>query len=149
MVNLQVSDTIQPAVDLQQLERAANATVNEASPSITAELTILLTDDNKLHELNKEFLEIDAPTDVLSFPADFVDPDSETPYLGDVIISYPRSQEQAEAGGHRVESELELLVIHGVLHLLGYDHTGEEDKAEMWAVQARVLAQLGSPLSPP
>ncbi|RPI34317.1 MAG: rRNA maturation RNase YbeY [Chloroflexota bacterium] len=149
MVNLQVSDTIQPAVDLQQLERAANATVNEASPSITAELTILLTDDNKLHELNKEFLEIDAPTDVLSFPADFVDPDSETPYLGDVIISYPRAQEQAEAGGHRVESELELLVIHGVLHLLGYDHTGEEDKAEMWAVQARVLAQLGSPLSPP
>lgn len=109
------------------------------------ELTIVLTDDAQLQELNRSFLDIDAPTDVLAFPADEADPDSQALYLGDVLISFPRAQAQASAGGHPVTQELQLLVVHGVLHLLGHDHAEPQEKAAMWAAQAKILTRLGCP----
>jgi probable rRNA maturation factor len=65
------------------------------------------------------------------------------PYLGDIAISLPRATAQAEAAGHPVAAELQLLTVHGVLHLLGHDHAEPEEKAAMWAAQAAVLATLG------
>ena len=106
-------------------------------------MTIVLTDDRQLHELNLDYLGVDAPTDVLSFPAGEVDPETEELYLGDIAISIPRAAQQAQTGGHPVEAEAQLLVVHGTLHLLGYDHSTEEEKAVMWAEQARVLEKLG------
>jgi len=80
---------------------------------------VVISSDAQLLELNRQYLGIEAPTDVLSFQADELDPETGRRYLGDVIISYPRAQAQAEVGGHAVLDELQLLVVHGVLHLLG------------------------------
>jgi probable rRNA maturation factor len=125
------------------LERAANAALEHESISLDSELSIILTNDVRLHELNLNYLGIDAPTDVLSFPASETDPETGARYIGDILISIPRAQNQAEAAGHPLESEIQLLVVHGILHLLGYDHAETEDKAVMWKVQAEILERLG------
>ena len=70
-------------------------------------------------------------------------------YLGDIAISLPKATRQAEAGGHGVASEMQLLVVHGTLHLLGYDHSEADDKAEMWRIQGEILEGLGSNLPAP
>jgi probable rRNA maturation factor len=125
------------------LERAAKAALNHQSRSLDSELAIILTNDARLHELNLNYLGVDAPTDVLSFPASETDPETGAPYIGDILISVPRAQEQANAAGHPLESEVQLLVVHGVLHLLGYDHAEADDKARMWKAQAEILDSLG------
>ena len=109
----------------------------------SADMTIVLTDDAQLHELNREYLGVDAPTDVLSFPASEEDPETGTPYLGDILISIPRAKQQAESAGHSVEDEVQLLVVHGTLHLLGHDHAEAAEKARMWKAQAEVMSALG------
>lgn len=136
--------------DAALLERAALLTLEIAPPLsgfefdfAHADLSIALTDDRHLHELNLDYLGVDSPTDVLSFPAAETDPETESLYLGDIAISIPRAMQQAQSAGHPVEAEAQLLVVHGVLHLLGYDHATEEEKAVMWAQQARVLEKLG------
>ncbi len=144
-------DNQQDFLESALLERAARLTLeisNVLSPdlkldSAEADITIVLTDDAQLHELNREFLGVDAPTDVLSFPASESDPETGAAYLGDILISIPRAAQQAQAAGHPVEAEVQLLVVHGVLHLLGYDHAEVEEKALMWNEQAKVLERLG------
>ena len=109
----------------------------------SGDLTLVLTDDAHLRQLNHQYLDINAPTDVLSFPSGEADPETGNTYLGDVIISVPRAQVQAAAAGHSLEAEVQLLVVHGVLHLLGYDHAEANGKAGMWAAQERALNRLG------
>ncbi|MGB8213018.1 MAG: rRNA maturation RNase YbeY [Anaerolineales bacterium] len=135
------NETAQP-FPAQVLENAAR-TVLDFSGSPDADLTIVLVDESHIQALNRDFLGHDAPTDVLSFPADEPDPETGRRYLGDVAISYARAAEQAGERGHAVEAEMQLLVVHGVLHLLGYDHAGEEEKGRMWAAQAEALQRLG------
>lgn len=125
------------------LVQAAQTALEASDISVENELTIVLSDDAQLQALNHEFLGVDAPTDVLSFPASEEDLDTQAPYLGDILISYPRAKAQAAAGGHPVQAELQLLTVHGVLHLLGHDHAESGEKAEMWAVQAEALGRLG------
>jgi probable rRNA maturation factor len=124
------------------LEHAALAVLDLSSVP-AGDLTIVLVDDARIQELNRDFLGHDATTDVLSFPADEADPDTGHRYLGDVVISFVRAVEQAIEGGHTVEAEMQLLVVHGVLHLLGHDHASKEEKERMWAAQAKVLESLG------
>jgi probable rRNA maturation factor len=148
MIYFQVSETLPsegPSLGLDEagLLRAAQETLIFEKVEGEADLTLLLTDDEQLRQLNSQYLGIDAPTDVLSFPAGDPDPDTEALYLGDVVISVPRAAEQARAGGHALEAELQLLVVHGVLHLLGHDHAEEAQKERMWQAQAGVLARLG------
>ena len=123
------------------IERAAKAVLENQSAN--GDLSIVLTDDAQLHQLNHDYLGVDAPTDVLSFPASETDPDTGTPYLGDVLISIQRAEGQAQSAGHPLEAELQLLVVHGVLHLLGHDHAEPEDKTRMWDAQGQVLDKLG------
>lgn len=125
------------------LERTARAALEHQAGSPDSELTIVLTDDARLKELNRDYLRIDAPTDVLSFPASETDPETGARYIGDILISIPRAKSQATAAGHPLESEVQLLVVHGVLHLLGHDHTNPEEKARMWKAQAEILEKLG------
>lgn len=125
------------------LERAARAALLHQHRSPDADLSIVLTDDKRLQQLNRDYLGIDAPTDVLSFPASESDPDTGSPYLGDILLSIPRAKAQAKAAGHALESEAQLLVVHGVLHLLGHDHTKPKEKATMWKAQAEILDSLG------
>ena len=125
------------------LERAAHAALEHEGESVDAELSIVLTDNEHLQELNLNYLGIDAPTDVLSFPASETDPESGARYIGDILISIPRAQSQADAARHPLESEVQLLVVHGTLHLLGYDHAEPEEKSRMWKAQAEILNSLG------
>jgi probable rRNA maturation factor len=137
--------------DVALLEHAARLTLDTSVPLsdgfefalASADMTIVLTDDAQLHELNREYLGVDAPTDVLSFPASESDPETGTPYLGDILISIPRAKQQAEAAGHSIEDEVQLLVVHGTLHLLGHDHAEVGEKDRMWQAQAEVMSGLG------
>lgn len=140
MINI---DNQQDFPESALLERAARFTLELQPDSAEADITIVLTDDQQLHELNRDFLGVDAPTDVLSFPASEEDPETGASYLGDILISIPRAAQQALAAGHPVEAEVQLLVVHGVLHLLGHDHAEAEEKVLMWNEQARVLERLG------
>jgi probable rRNA maturation factor len=115
---------------------------HQAAPE-DAELTIVLTDDDQLQTLNRDYLGIDAPTDVLSFPSSETDPETGSPYLGDILLSLPRAANQAMAAGHNLDAEAQLLVVHGVLHLMGHDHAKAEEKERMWQAQAEILDQLG------
>lgn len=153
MIYIQIDETLETAgaltlVDQTALERAAQHTLRRAGAEANSEATIVVSDDAHLQALNRQFLGVDAPTDVLSFPGGDTDPDSDALYLGDVIISLPRAQAQASAGGHPLKDELQLLVVHGMLHLLGYDHAEEGEKAEMWGIQTAILKDLGCKAQP-
>jgi probable rRNA maturation factor len=107
-----------------------------------------LTSDERVHELNRDFLEIDKVTDVLSFPSGEPMPGAPA-YLGDIAISVPTAELQAEQGGHGASAELQLLTVHAVLHLLGYDHATEAEMVAMWASQAEILLDMGSEITGP
>jgi probable rRNA maturation factor len=130
--------------DTRLLERAVRTALEHQSVR-DVELTVVLTDDKQLRRLNRDFLGIDAPTDVLSFPASESDPETGRRYLGDILVSIPRAAGQARSAGHTLQAEVQLLVVHGVLHLLGHDHARAGEKACMWAAQAEVLERLGLP----
>lgn len=109
-------------------------------------VTIVLTDNETVARLNRQFRGIDAPTDVLSFPADIPPialPTGEGRYWGDLVIAFPYAAAQASREGHDLMDSLCLLVVHGTLHLLGFDHDTPERRAEMWASQEHVLRALG------
>ena len=114
----------------------------------TAEVSITLTNNAYIHELNKKYRQIDRPTDVLSFALNEseepeVEDGPEINVLGDIIISVERAEEQAAEYGHSVRREMAFLTVHGMLHLLGYDHMEEADRLEMEAEQKYVMGQLG------
>ena len=144
-------DNQQDFLDSPLLERAAQYTLDmippvqaDLQPALSnADITIVLTDDRQLHELNRNYLDVDSPTDVLSFPSLEIDPETNEMYLGDILISIPRAAQQAQAAGHSLEAEVQLLTVHGTLHLLGYDHATEEEKNVMWNEQTKVLERLG------
>lgn len=127
--------------DFDLLEQAALAALTHQSAE--GDLTLVLTDDEQLHRLNRDFLGVDAPTDVLSFPASETDPETGARYLGDILLSVSRADAQARAANHPLEDEARLLVVHGVLHLLGHDHAEPDEKAKMWKAQGEVLEGLG------
>ena len=143
MIFVEISDRFAAQVESSLIERAVKTTLAHLSVPEDTSLTIAITDDQQVQELNRKFRGVDNPTDVLSFPAGHVDPENGTTYLGDVIISYPQAMIQAKSRGHTTECELQLLVVHGTLHLLGHDHAEPAEKASMWAVQGEVLIQLG------
>lgn len=103
-----------------------------------AEMSLTITNDRKLHELNRSFRGKDKPTDVLSFPYD----EPEGP-LGDVVISIDRANAQAAERGHSLQREVELLALHGTLHICGYDH--ETDNGEMDRIERRLRKKFLSP----
>jgi probable rRNA maturation factor len=102
-----------------------------------SEISLLFTDDAEIRELNRQYLDNDRPTDVLSFPTD------DNKIIGDIAISIDRAAEQAEAQGDTLTEELARLLIHGVLHLLGHEHEGGGSKAkEMFAEEKRLMALI-------
>ena len=148
-INLRIIPAYKTAVDRKTLRAAARAALeHEAAPAPGA-LTVVLADDAALRRLNRDYLGHDYPTDVLSFPSNATDPETGARYFGDIAISLPRARAQAEADGHPVSAELQLLVVHGVLHLLGHDHAKAKEKARMWSAQAAILEQLKAPITGP
>ncbi|HEY4025787.1 MAG TPA: rRNA maturation RNase YbeY [Candidatus Dormibacteraeota bacterium] len=111
---------------------------------VAPELTVRVTGDRELRRLNREFLGEDHATDVLSFPSG----DVAEGYLGDLALSWPAVLRQAGEFGHPPEVETALLVVHGLLHLLGWDHTTPGDEREMTRVTLACLARSGLTLAP-
>lgn len=145
--NRQARNEITPAV-VRLLERLVQTTTEEENSAAT-EVSITFVDDEYMQELNYEYRGIDAPTDVLSFPQletgqpELPLSESAAVPLGDIVISVERAAAQATEYGHSLEREIGFLVVHGLLHLLGYDH-GAATAAELMNVKTEaVLAQNG------
>lgn len=139
-----------PAATTDLVHEAAMAALQTAGAPPGAALAVLITDDATVRRLNRRYRAEDKTTDVLSFPADDEATLPGAPvYLGDIAISLPQAQRQADKGGHSVSAELQLLTVHGILHLLGYDHAAATDKARMWAAQSAILTTLQASITMP
>jgi probable rRNA maturation factor len=147
VIIVEVDEEYQDHVPGVRLEQAAQKTLQLSYTQELPTVSIKITGDKDIQALNASYRDIDKATDVLSFSADFFDPDLGAHYLGDIVISFPQAALQAVRRGHPVQSELQLLVVHGILHLLGYDHGSEEEKSEMWNLQDQVLTALGLNIS--
>ena len=135
------------------IRRAITATLKYEGFPYEAELSVTLTDNDEIRALNREYRNIDRPTDVLSFPQIDFENDgidlSDVYYkiLGDIVISLERAGEQAREIGHSLEHEAAFLTVHSTLHLLGYDHElGEAEEKEMFAKQKDIIAILAEEL---
>ncbi len=150
IIHTEVGARYTSLVKPDRLKKAVRATLAQQRVKERVELTIVITGNVQLRKLNRQYRQIDAPTDVLSFDGDTAEvPPYGGHYLGDVVISYPKAKEQAQAGGHPIETELQLLVVHGVLHLLGHDHYSPSEKAQMWQAQAAVLRSIRAAITAP
>lgn len=134
--------------DLRRLvKRAVLAVLDFEDFGRRAEVSVTFTDNVGIHALNREYRNVDRPTDVLSFPlsdGEDYDTDGDAVLLGDIVISLERAQTQAEEYGHSFEREVAFLTVHSMLHLLGYDHeTSPEDERDMFARQDEILISAG------
>ena len=123
------------------IKTAVQTTLTLEKTTSPQTVSIVLTNDEQLHQLNLQFRQQDKPTDILSFPATKMH--GMANYLGDIVISVAYAQRHAKQEGHTLAEELQLLGVHGTLHLLGYDDINPEAKKEMWLAQTAVLRQLG------
>ena len=132
--------------DLERcVRRAAEAAMldNDAPPS---EISVVLSDDEHIRELNKHHRGMDKPTNVLSFPAARMKTPAGAPrILGDVVLAYETVAREAAEESKPIENHLTHLVVHGVLHLLGYDHEDDDEAEMMEARERQILAKLGIP----
>jgi probable rRNA maturation factor len=130
-------------LDAHALERMAAHALAVEEVARPAELSIVITGDMAIRELNRTYRDTDAATDVLSFSQAegeaFAVPDGETPHLGDVIISLETAQRQADEHRLALQDEVAHLLVHGILHLLGYDHEDAEDEVVMRAHEDAIL----------
>jgi len=145
-LDIQIPPDFVAQIDEGQLRHLVETALHAEGLSGTVELSLTLTDDAEVQRLNREFRGMDAPTDVLSFPllspeeSPFVPPPDGILHLGDVVLSHPRVVAQAAEYGHSVQRELGYLTVHGVLHLLGYDHESAADKERMRAREEAILS---------
>ncbi len=129
------------------IEDAMSCVLKHESISADGEVSLLFVDNIKIRSLNREYRNKDSVTDVLSFPQyDSIKEDGideSFVYLGDIVISLDQSRSQADDFGHSIEREIVYLVVHSLLHLLGYDHMTDSDKSEMRSHEKAVLKELG------
>ena len=138
VVSQEILDTMMKAAEL--CIDAENIDVDRSEISVT------FVDMEEIHQLNRDYREVDSPTDVLSFPQfdDLNDlPEEGEIALGDVVICKEKAEEQAEEFGHSFEREIIYLFVHSVLHLLGYDHMNEDEKKIMRRREEEVMTELG------
>ncbi len=167
LIDVRIFPRFRRALSTEWLINVAEAALAEGSPPPGAgasrrSMSLVVADDVTVQELNRDYRGLDETTDVLAFSsqhwghyegedepkvspdgAPFVTPDGYHDFVGEVIVSYPQCQRQADARGRTVEDELALLIAHGVLHLLGYDHMEPEDEQEMQALEEKSLAAVG------
>jgi probable rRNA maturation factor len=144
-IGVQVDDEFADRVAAADLAAAVSATLEAEGRA--GEVTVVITTDEAVAELNAQYRQTEGPTDVLSFPAQdptpgFVTAPEMADYLGDIIIALPFTERQAAGLNRPLRDELRLLAVHGTLHLLGYDHAEPDEEADMWARQDAILARL-------
>jgi probable rRNA maturation factor len=131
------------SAEVKAIKKAIETALALLNESTNCRLSVVICDEEYIRTLNESYRGIDASTDVLSFSAMEIDPDDEISYLGDIVISHPIASSQALQSNHSLENELIILSIHGLLHLLGYDHSTPEEKDAMWSRQNYILGELG------
>ncbi|MDQ7029125.1 MAG: rRNA maturation RNase YbeY [Ardenticatenia bacterium] len=144
-LNLQITGSLSTRVDARRLARAVRAVLLAEEVKCPVGLTVAVVDDAEMEQLHVTYRGEPGTTDVLSFPFEPLSggEEEEYEYLGDVVIAWPQAARQAGEEGHTPQDEVDLLVVHGVLHLLGYDDEVPEARARMWARQAHIMEQLG------
>jgi probable rRNA maturation factor len=148
---IQIDDAFSESVNPALIKKALGTTFRlyKSSPVVAeaGTVSVVITDNETVRQLNRQYRDIDAPTDVLSFQnppdPDFANDEISTTHLGDIIIAYPLAEAQALAAGHTGAEEVTLLAVHGALHLLGFDHNTPTNKEKMWTVQHQIMTELG------
>ncbi|MCM3692383.1 rRNA maturation RNase YbeY [Neobacillus niacini] len=135
---------------LEQIEKLLNFAAAKENVEDNSEVSVTFVSNERIHEINREFREKDAPTDVISFAMEELGEGeiqlkgAELPrVLGDIIISIPKAEEQAKEYGHSFIRELGFLSVHGFLHLLGYDHMEKAEEEKMFSRQREILDDYG------
>lgn len=150
-ISVLIDDGIAVPLSVDRLRGIVEQVLTSENPESVVELGLVIADQDKIRRLNRDYRGRDEPTDVLAFSAmeeagpefpPFVSPPDGVQHLGEVIISYPQAVMQAEEHRHPVEREIAILVIHGVLHLLGYEHDEPEREFQMRAREAEILSSI-------
>ena len=143
-MTIEVIDESGHALDVQGLSALSRFVLDRMRVHPQAELCIKAVDEATIAELNEKWMEKEGPTDVLAFPMDelrpgLVNEELEEGMLGDLVLCPEVAERQAVTAGHSTEAEIELLTVHGILHLLGYDHAEPDEHKEMFGLQAQLL----------
>jgi rRNA maturation RNase YbeY len=141
MVTVKINTRISPLIDEGFIYQIAADTLDILEFEF-CEVSVVLDNDDQIRKLNKSFRNLDEPTDVLSFSSGEIDPDTGSRYLGDIVISFPRAKAQAIEQGHSIKKELSTLIVHGLLHLAGFDHSNGEEEKKMFDMQSEILDEL-------
>ena len=153
-IDVRIAPAFRAAVRASWLRSIARRALASEGATGLAQVGVVVTDDETVRGLNRRFLDLDEPTDVLSFglaatdEAPFALPPEEAASLGEVVIAYPTAARQAEEAGRAIEAEVAHLLVHGLLHLLGYDHQRPEDERAMREREEEVLAGLPISVGP-
>lgn len=153
-INISVDQNLEVSLKESWLQGIATKALETEGIISSAEMGLVITDSKTIQKLNRIYRGEDKPTDVLAFhmppstnqgpEQPFVGPPDGVLHLGEVVISYPQAVKQAQKQGHSVTQELALLIVHGVLHLLGYDHELPQENQQMRAKENAILERLGS-----
>ncbi len=150
-MSIEVLDESGRDVDVRRLSTLARFVMDRMRVHALAELCIKAVDEQTIAELNEQWMDKQGPTDVLAFPMDELRPglvgeEPEEGVLGDLVLCPVVAERQGETPGHGTVAELDLLTVHGILHLLGYDHAEPEEHKEMFGLQDELLAAWRSSL---
>ena len=155
-INVLIDESVEGSPEASWLQSIAEQVLIAQGASSDVELGLVITSQEKVQELNRNYRQKDEPTDVLAFPMSategkpepdsppFVVPPDGMRHLGEVIVSYPQALMQAKEHQHSIEKEIAILIIHGILHLLGYEHDKPELKRQMRAREAGILNYVES-----
>ncbi|HYP21193.1 MAG TPA: rRNA maturation RNase YbeY [Chloroflexia bacterium] len=149
LITVQVEPQFEDKVDADALHRLAMHVLKSEGAPTPLEVGVVVTTDDEVHALNRQYLGHDYQTDVISFgmaaegSEEFITPEERPRYLGDVVVSYDRAAEQAPEYGHDPAREVATLLVHGLLHLLGYDDTTDADREKMHQRQEAVILDFG------
>jgi probable rRNA maturation factor len=143
-VSIEVLNESGDDVDITELSRLSRFVMDRMRVHPLAELCIKVVDEPTIAELNEQWMDKAGPTDVLAFPMDelrpgLVNEEPEEGVLGDLVLCPTVAERQAKDAGHSTQDEVDLLTVHGILHLLGYDHAEPEEEREMFALQGKLL----------
>ena len=153
-INISVENNINVPVERSWLQRIAIITLESEGVISVVEIGLVITDSKTIHKLNRTYRGENKPTDVLAFhmtpntneksDTSFVSPPDGVHHLGEVVISYPQAVKQAQEQGHSTVQELALLIVHGILHLLGYDHELPDEEQKMRVRENKIIDKLES-----
>ena len=150
-IDVQVFPAFAHRLSKAWLRKVAEQALDIHDEAMSPTISLVIADDETVHHLNLEYRGLDETTDVLAFPLwtsaehdaeVFYLPPEETAPVGEIVISYPQAARQAREGKRPIRAEMALLIVHGVLHLLGYDHADPRQESHMWARQDEVLARV-------